>query len=193
MGIEVIEQVDTNTVWQVTEQILAKLRNDDVLKPFCDEKKIHLDWWWEQPFNEDEEYPLPSLCYYISNDVIEVTNEAKNKDRLTVNFTMYMEWRSNADSHVGALTKENFLKFKPWDTAMHRCLAGLKTGGMYTPLKRISGPSHVPGIERKGVLLTTTYQCIIYDSTATPAQIIAHIEKLKLSGELLPKSQAIEE
>lgn len=190
MGIETTPQLDTNTIFQVAQQIFAALKTDPVLAPYYQSKYMHLDWWVEQPFFENE-YPLPELCFYLSVDVVETTNERENRDRLKVNYTIYMEWRSNADTHQGALTQENSLLFYPWQNAMHRCLAGLKTDGMFSALRRVAAPSQVPGIERKGLLLSSTYQCLVIDETASPEEIKAHIHHLQVGGHVIVPAGAV--
>lgn len=186
--VTTIPQPSTSTIWQGTEEILNALANNDVLKPLFDTNEMHLDWWWEQPFFEGDEYAYAPLAFFVAAAVNDIKNEAKGRDRVSVHFTVYMEWRSNADSHVGALTKSNFLGFGPFYNAMHRCLQDLKTPSMHNALRRIAGPVPVPGIERKGVLLSTTYSCIIYDCTATPEQIQAQIDDVMVRrGYLAPE------
>lgn len=187
MAISNTPQPSTNTVWQVTEQILEALKNAEVFSDMFAASELHLDWWWEQPFFEGDEYAYANTALFVSANVTDIKNESDRRDRLSVEFTVYLEWRSNADSHVGALTKPGFLGFAPYYNAMHRCLQHLKTSGMHTPLRRVQGPVNVPGLERKGILLSTTYSCVVYDCTATPESIQAQIKELKILGDdILP-------
>lgn len=181
--VTTIPQPDDSTVWLVVEDILKRLSDDPIISQGWLDQKPHFDWWWEQPFFETDEYALPPLCFYISADVVEITNESDNRDRVRANFTIYMEWRSNADSHHEAATKERFLQFAPWYNAMHRALAGYRSDNMQTALRRVAGPMNVPGLERKGVLLSTTYSCLLYDMTATPEKLMAQILNLKINGD----------
>lgn len=182
MAVNIIEQPNGTTLWQVTEEILSAMANDIVLGPMHQMNTMHLDWWWEQPFFEGDEYAYAPLAFFVSGNVTDIVNEKRGRDRMTVQFTVYMEWRSNADSHVGALTKDSFLSFAPLYNAMHRCLDSYKSASMHTALRRVAGPVNVPGIERKGVLLSTTYECIVYDCTATPERIQAQIKELKIGA-----------
>lgn len=184
MAQSTIPQPDETTVWSVTEAILVALRDDAIFNPKYIDNSLHLDWWWEQPFFEGDEYALPPLCIYVEANVVESFTETDKRQRVKVNFTVYMEWRSNADSHVGALTKNSFLSFKPYAMAIHRALQGFKNQQMYTALKRVAGPLNVPGIERKGVLISQTYQCIMYDCTASPEKALAQLIDFKLKGEV---------
>lgn len=190
MAINIIEQPSATTLWQVTEQIIEALKNDDVLNPEFLEGLIFIDWWWEQPFFEGDEYAYAPIAYFVSANVVDIKNESSGRDRLTVEFTVYLEWRSNADSHAGALTKNQFLGFSPYYNAMHRCLQDFKTSSMESALKRVAGPVIMPGIERKGVLLSTTYRCIVYDCTATPEQLQAQIKEIKIErGDIIMPSE----
>jgi len=185
MAVNIIEQPEGTTIWQVTEEILQRLSVDEVLGDLFQSNQMHLDWWWEQPFFEGDEYAYAPLAFFVSSNVTDIRNESNGRDRMTVQFTIYMEWRSNADSHVGALTKQSFLSFAPFYNAMHRSLQDFKSASMHTALRRVAGPIPVPGIERKGVLLSTTYQCIVYDCTASPERIQAQIKELKIGGHVI--------
>ena len=183
MPTTTVPQPDESTVWTVAEEILTHLSIDPVLSPKYLDKSLHLDWWWEQPFFEGSEYALPPLCIYLEGNVVELHNENDRADRVTVNFTVYVEWRSNADSHIGALTRSHFLGFKPWVMAVHRALQGFKSDNMHTKLRRVAGPVNVTGLERGAVLISQTYRCILYDRTATKEKIMAHLEDFRISGE----------
>jgi hypothetical protein len=159
---------EDQSVWTAVEEIIARLRGDDQFNTFG---KAHIDWWWEQPFFEGEEYPYGQLTLYVEANVVETKDEGRiGIQLLTTDFTVYMEWRSNADSHDGAVSKDNFLAFQQYPVAIHRRLHGYQGANMNNKLHRVGGPRNVPGIERKGVLIAQTYRCNVRDCTGVPAR-----------------------
>lgn len=186
MAETTVPQPESQCVENATENILLQLSAAELLAPKYADKSLHLDWWWEQPFFEGEEYALPPLCIYIEALVLSTEDVPGNRaQRLTVQWNVYMEWRSNADSHVGALTKNNFLAFTPYRVAIHRALHGWKGENMVSGLKRIEGPVNMTGLERKGVLIRQSYKGIVLDETASTEKTFGEVLHLDLRSEIV--------
>lgn len=142
----------------------------------------YADWWVEQPFFEREEYAIPGLALYVSINSREMSTLGDGKtQRVRALVSVYMEYRSNADSHAGADNRGHFLAHMPLVKKLHAALHGWKGTNFQNSLERVSW-EYMTGLERLGVLLRMDYNTTFLDATAVPEKQMATIQDVKVKS-----------
>lgn len=179
----VTPQPSGSNVYIVMLQIMDRVAQQAEIANLLSEKKITLDWWFEQPFFERSEKALADLALYFDANVVAIEDYGKTKmQRLRVQYDVYLEFVSTADPAYSSPSKAAFTSFIPAQIAIHRALHGWKAAGGSSSLVRSAGPTPVAGAARMGKLLLQTFTCHVEDETAMPEVTSTIIQNILLQS-----------
>lgn len=130
----------------------------------------HVDFYNEQPYYEEEEYPYPLPAIFLDWSSSNIETFGKHSQNLNMNVQVILQTATLADSHKGSDNKANAINFAALLTEVHKVLQGSE-GDNHSETNRIS-LSRLEAPRAYVQLWQQTYSLSVADNSAIPTDTL---------------------